>query len=342
VVVVDPGGAAASVYTGLSRRDPVLPHVPAPAAPAANVASVSGTLSGAGAYPLGTSDGVDLFFLSPQVAQALTLGTGSGPHYSAPVAWDGPESTSGTLVALRLAFGAGGPSFPGYATSLVTLSRGGAVSTDLDLAPPSLTHVAGAVPSQPSVVVGYKQLEYRLAMAGAVIGLPVDESSSSAFDYAAPDLTGAGATLCVRAGSAQQLVSTEVCGIAPGATAVSVTLQAAPALVAPAAGATASPTTVFSWTPFDGGVHVLSLVTESPSQATPNLYVYTAAASATWPDLGARGMTFPDAAAYQWAVAGLGPFASIDDALGPEGLGALVPVETRVSQSQPLALTTAR
>jgi hypothetical protein len=39
---------------------------------------------------------------------------------------------------------------------------------------------------------------------------------------------------------------------------------------------------------------------------------------------------------------GYGPFRSIDDAAGPAGLGALVPAETRSSQSPPLTVTVPR
>ncbi len=97
----------------------------------------------------------------------------------------------------------------------------------------------------------------------------------------------------------------------------------------------------FSWTRFDGGVHELSLEAQHPSRATPSIYVLTAATSTTWPDLTSIGIPFPGGATYECAIGGLGPYATLDDALGADGLSATMPTEARRSNSRPIQVRTA-
>ena len=87
---------------------------------------------------------------------------------------------------------------------------------------------------------------------------------------------------------------------------------------------------------------MLELEADIPSRATPSIRVLTASANAVWPDLSRIGVPFPQGAGYQCGVTGLGPFATIDDAIGPDGLGAVIRRETRQSDSLTVEATTAR
>jgi hypothetical protein len=58
------------------------------------------------------------------------------------------------------------------------------------------------------------------------------------------------------------------------------------------------------------------------------------ATSMSWPDLSFLGITFPKGAHYTCSVGGIGPFASIDDAIGSDGLTSPFPVESWRSYSE--------
>jgi hypothetical protein len=79
--------------------------------------------------------------------------------------------------------------------------------------------------------------------------------------------------------------------------------------------------TVFSWTAFAGGVHMLNIVPVDATLLANELHVVTGETSAQIPDLSALGTTaLSPMTVYSWFVDGFGPFNGIDDAAGPSGL----------------------
>ncbi len=103
-------------------------------------------------------------------------------------------------------------------------------------------------------------------------------------------------------------------------------------LASPATGATVSRTTNFVWTSFSGGVHELDCVSGAmPTSAAPDVSLYTADTSATWPDLSVAQIAFPSGRSYACTVVGLGAFASLDAAVGPTGLAAAAIPDSRRS-----------
>jgi hypothetical protein len=91
-----------------------------------------------------------------------------------------------------------------------------------------------------------------------------------------------------------------------------------------------------SWTPFHDGVHLLRLEAD-PSSRDPSIDVYTAATNVIVPPLGALGVAFPRmGATYQVHVDGLGPYRTIDRAVGPDGVGA--PQRPRPVSSDPVTV----
>ena len=119
-------------------------------------------------------------------------------------------------------------------------------------------------------------------------------------------------------------------------------LRIPPSLIghAPTAGAQISAADQFSWTSFASGVHVLELEADAPTTAAPSINIYTAETSAMWPDLSAANIVFPHGATYHVSVLGAAPYGSMDEALGPQGIGATVPVERRMSRSAAVSVAT--
>ncbi|HVV51785.1 MAG TPA: hypothetical protein VHO06_19105, partial [Polyangia bacterium] len=158
-----------------------------------------------------------------------------------------------------------------------------------------------------------------------------------------PDLAALGGVLCVRAESAGG--TAEACRI-PTAAAVRLRPLPAPGLALPA-GTPAwngkplfGRETRFSWTPFAGGVVRLELDAQFPSAEHPRIDVYTAETGAGWPELGALGVRFPsDFVSYDVVAVGLGPFATLDEAAGPGGLGAAAAAERQRASGIRLAAT---
>ena len=73
--------------------------------------------------------------------------------------------------------------------------------------------------------------------------------------------------------------------------------------------------------------------------ALPLMKIYTTARSERWPDLSALGISFPKPrASYSVTVTALGPFASMDQAAGSDGLVAMVPKDAWWAMSQDLSI----
>jgi hypothetical protein len=148
-----------------------------------------------------------------------------------------------------------------------------------------------------------------------------------------PDLRPLGAVLCIQA-VANHREHVETCAFPTGAPAL-IRPRPAPKLSAPAgsrelaSGKTLlGPATRLSWTPFQGGVEMLAFEAPSPSTDHPSVYVFTEDRGGGWPDLSALGVRFPDDfVTYDVGVSGFGPYASLDQAIAPDGIGAETPID---------------
>jgi hypothetical protein len=342
-IVGDPDGLVYSVYRGLTRRDPLLAHAGAP--PLSRSASVNGDVSGGAEYPLTGQNVVFVNFFSPQsnrfspiggMLTTLETGPGYGPMT---LQWDGPSSIAGELTALAFFQQPDGGSSAWFVQQPLTLQDGQAAFSNLALTPVTRSrHVSGSITLPPGLAVGQKEIFYRLPIVDAALDVPVPLSPK--FNDDIPDLTDTGATLCVRAVAVPGSATAMRCPASGDSADFSITVQAPPALSSPAAGATVRADTPFAWSAFDSGVYLLELDAVPYSAATPAVYLFTAGTSVTWPDLSALGVSFPAGGEYECTIAGLGPYASMDDAAGPNGVGAPFPTELRRSFTDPIEIFT--
>lgn len=355
--VVEPDGSVISIYRGLSRSDPVLVHKAAQLDATLQSARIAGKLAGGTAFPLSrSSDVAAVYFFSSPANTRVVFGAGAapfGPDYLLYVPWSGAPSISGELIAVGT-FGAGAsdagaaPYSAWLAKAAVSLQNGQVVHQDLTLAAVSLGSLEGSVTLPASAPLTQFSVYYRLALPDAIVSLPnVDIvrknplQSGGAFEYELPDLASAGAELCAAARSQGETeLETERCDLALGGAPISIEFGAAPKFSAPASGAQLTRGSPFSWQGGGQGIYLLELIANEPSPAAPAVDVYTAAPSATLPDTRAYGIELPSGAAYRAIVAGLEPYASMDEAMGSTGLGALVPKNRRVSYSAPIGVTT--
>jgi hypothetical protein len=101
------------------------------------------------------------------------------------------------------------------------------------------------------------------------------------------------------------------------------TVPAAPSLLLPEDGAMGVTFgTQFSWTQFPGGIHEL-VVLPSSSDCSESVFVFTAATTASIPDLAGAGLRMLPDTSYSWFINGIAPVTSIDALASPGAFSAL-------------------
>ena len=357
VLVLDADGSSASVYVGLTRSNLTLVHrrtrdtLPPP-----GYAQVQGLLSGGVGFPLSEpADTVSVYVFSDFWSQRHFAGAGApnnGPDYAL-----GVHCPLGATNALLLAVGTfestpeseRAPAAYSAASAAVQVSieDGKLLTRDLKLKPTPTGTVEGVVrlPSGASLSDFYAYARFPYPNAAATFPAvhvvrknPVTENGAFLLDL--PDLQQAGGDLCVyAAASSGSDVYTNLCGLHLGKQGASLIVQKPPTLSSPLPGSVLPKDAHFAWSAFEGGIAVLEL--ELPSHAAPAIRVYTTQTDITLPDLSPIGLTYPKNTQFQVRVGGLGPYASTDEALGPQGIGSFTTSEGRVSYSEFVEVTTA-
>jgi hypothetical protein len=353
-VVLEGDRSSISIYRGLTRRDPVLSHRRSVTSRAdEHTGGVSGNLSGGPSWPLSADDFAAVYLFSEQAESHTFLAGGQPPYGPAfgpmSVSWNGPEAIAADLFAYvmlaeRSVDGGAAPAFSAwYARQSVSLTAGVTVRAGLAVARVPLGHLGGSVDVPMGSTLTQLDHYYRLPIPGAVVLLGNEEIRNpviTSFDYLVPDLTAENATLCVAAiSTAAADLWAERCGLTLGTDGAKLALRSAPLLQTPKAGPVASDT-VFSWTMFDGGIHMLALQPDSPFAGAPSIDLYTSETNVVWPDLAPVGVRFPRSVSYKCSINGWAPFVTMDDAVGAHGLGMTVHEERWRSESVPIDLVT--
>jgi len=353
LAIVEPNRSSATFYRGLRRRDLLLLHSIdpnlVPKGYDKHVAHIDGKLSGGGFDP-GSSNMTRIYFLSPQVRRDRTLagqthdarGAAYGPLT---LAWIGPESIAGDVVAVRTTRDkpdAGAPARDGTGSVVwweahekVKVVSGEVAMADLAFARLPMGHIAGQIDVAPGLSVTGRSVHY-LVLPNA--GIPIDgdgaERRPGPFDFPVPDLRHMPGQYCASAYDGARGIHsfTSKCGLAFGATDVTLKLRAPPKLTTLKERTqqvqTISRDTQFGWTAFEGGIHQLTLHCGGDPE-NPNVFVYTTATRTPWPDLRAVDVAFPKVGQMcHVSVTGLGPYQGMDEAFSPEGIGSTFPKET--------------
>jgi hypothetical protein len=252
------------------------------------------------------------------------------------VPWYGSSTTAGTIYALQWSYNT--------TTSLPTEyngygSRSGITLLDATNNPNGndtmsvLTSgsFSGTATPAANYTISTKTLSLKVGGTG-IIELLTDGTSTGSFTYVTPAIAGATLYLQVTAAKTGVGAVTAVkAGLDPNASGVSISMPAAPELSLPINGTTGvTKSTLFSWTPFTGGVHMLWVT--GPA-GKPRYYIITAAVGDSIPDLASAGLGLPLSTNYSWEVYGFAPYASTDGATGPNGFlgGLTAPSATDVS-----------
>jgi hypothetical protein len=354
VAVIEPDGSTISIYARLAGAKLVLPHRTPGVVATKHTARVSGNVSGGTSYPLSDSrDVVSVYLFGDESTSDDLLGAGNapfGPEYLGLSHFDSAGPVAHTLVALGT-FGrkddapSTDPAYSAFAvTQRLNLSDGDDVSRDLELEAVDLGSISGSVTTPSDHPLSSLRTHYRFPHPLAIVPFPAADyvrqnpiTNDGAFVYELPVLHEAGSALCLAAESDNSGDSgslwTERCGLSLDADPVSMELEAAPSLAEPKAGTIVDDTTLFSWSAFAGGVHRFELWPLYLTAETPGISLYTEATATVFPDLTPLGVSFPTNTSYAVTITGVGPAASLDEALDPSGPFAIIPNELRLSAS---------
>jgi hypothetical protein len=319
---LSPDEQLAIEYVGLTRSDPTL--IAGLLAASLRAATLSGEILG-GRYPEPPGYSTTMQFESTDDdVFAVSAPEPTSGSYSQTLSWEGPASTMGTLYAVQTHtdLKSGLPiDYPGYGqlSGLMLADGMTQANGNVTFAPVTTCTLSLTV----SLPAGYTQdLSKELALLaapGVILPLATNYNGGTTLSYLTPEVPGT--SLLVSAGSYDDTgsgASGWIQNPVPANTGtVTLTVPVPPALLLPldsATGVTVS--TPFSWTPFAGGVHRLMMV-----GAFQTLFIYTASATATIPDLSDAGFRFPSN--YLWEVSGMAPMASIDAMVAPGSLDAL-------------------
>ncbi|MEO8214789.1 MAG: hypothetical protein ABI560_16425, partial [Myxococcales bacterium] len=321
-------------------------------------ARTSGNLSGIARFPLQQSsvnDIVAVHLLSALGNSRLIVGGGSGPYgpdYDSFLTWDGPAALNANVVALgtfesvRPEDGLASSSYrAGIAWAPLVLADAETESMDLKLEEVPVGTVSGSVRLPNQVTLSLFEEHYRFPFPNGLVGFPNANvvgvharPTPAAFAFDLPWVDKGGASLCLAVtGDGDGALRTERCGVPQGARDFILELQGAPVLTTPAAGILLSPDTQFSWSPFENGISEL----EFSSAGSPSIvHIFIGKTRFAWTELGTFWPMSVNTT-YNVKVTGIGPFASIDEAVSSSGLGAPIRAETRRSASASIAIATA-
>ncbi|ATB39529.1 hypothetical protein CYFUS_004973 [Cystobacter fuscus] len=325
VIVADKERRVATVFMGLTLETLTVPlelDTDAAQPDPEHEATVEGTVTGE--QPSSAIATTNLLFAS-------TGGDMSGSvepsgTYSLNVDWSGATSATGTIYALQSESSSPGSLPTRYLAfgqrDNVTVSKDATLpAQDIALSPVTNSRLAGnyIVPEGYALSLSTLSLAFK---PGSEFSLGFAFASSGAFDYAVPQIPQTTFSILAFAipRDAQGAEGTLLFkrGLTAGTTNVSVEIQASARPAQPAdAAKDVTRTTEFSWSPFAGGVHVLTLQEDKSKNQTPyTVTLYTSGTQTTLPDLSAFGMDLPANTEFTWKIQGFGPAASMDALIG--------------------------
>jgi hypothetical protein len=335
------------VYEGLSRVDPVITATD-DSMPVRR-ASLTGTLTGGSGYPEPPLTRTEVQLASGTFEYfAAGLSTSQSNAFSIPDAfsyWHGPTTIQGTLHALQYTYASEDDrrptSYTGYGTIDVSVTNG-VMKKDsaITLTPIAKATLTAIAKPPPEYLVSYRKL--KLTKDERIIWTALhDDADDETLSYVLPRIGGAKAQVTVSANDSGSgaMSTTIVNGLEVDATNAEVRLLPAPRLGLPVDGATGvTKETAFSWSEFEGGVHVFVIAGE-PGQ--PRYQIVTTATEVKIPDLSAAGIALPSAANYVWTVGGYAPFSSTDAYAGMNVLSSTSSPVLHQTQAPARSFTTA-
>jgi Carboxypeptidase regulatory-like domain len=302
-----------TLFKGVTRSDPRV--IAFAFSGDAKSATINGSLSGSLIMPTPFGRRTNVAFVASEGAD--TSGVATNPYTLTPN-WFGPDSITGTVHAMQWSVDAAGlPTiYRGYGKlENVPVSNGSTANNkDVALNAVAASILSGNVTVPAGMTLNNKKLKADFGP-NTSMGLVSDSTAGTAFSYNTPNIAGINLTASARANGAGGM-SAEVFkrNLAANAS-INLEIPTPPNLSLPVSAASGIDLSsqVFSWAPFNGGLHIVSL--EAPFK---KFYVFTAASSVTLPSTASLGLgTLPASTAFGWQVMGTTAMVSTDAITDP-------------------------
>jgi hypothetical protein len=155
-------------------------------------------------------------------------------------------------------------------------------------------------------------------LATSTIELVADKSASTSFQYKTPNIADAKLGAVALAKQGKGAAAAFRSGLEPSASGVDLVVHEAPIPTLPVDGATqVDLSTAFLFTPLEKGIHIVHIWAGPPYDVY--FFVVTTGGQTHIPDLTKFGLAIPKNADMQWNIYSWGPFATMDEAAGPNG-----------------------
>lgn len=321
------------IFQGVTRTDV---RLQLPELGATRAGDLTGNLSGSAvAFPSPSDRISTIFFSAPE-----DLGTSHQLTESAYLIqpnWCGPQTETGTLHALQWTWtpGSGDGHLPiptayngyGRLENVTVVNDTVLTGFDIEMSSIPATRLSGTITAPPGYAISSKIVGLQVGRTIALPDLVDDGSPDQSFDYLVPDIDGTSFSLEVSASSAPggPISKASRRGIAPG-TPLSLALRPPPTLHAPVPGENFVDlgSQTFAWSPFTGGLHLLSVAISEPGasiEGSIRFQVCTADTTARLPDPGELDFArVAPRSSGSWSVIGF-TGRSVDDLLDPAGGG---------------------
>ena len=298
------------IFQGVTRTTVRLPFPEYPGYE--RTGDLMGTMSGSTvAFPSPGSRITQIFFTAPGDLGAATHQLTDSP-FTVQAVWCGSMSETGTLYAMQWTPDTlGSIVYNGYGKLDSVTATGDGLLTGQNIGMVGLTAapLTGTATVPSGYTVNAKAFHLAVSLTSLVPNLQVDTTADPSFNFLAPVVPGTSLTVEVRASSAGRITVARQRELAPGMTGVSLALLPAPSLSVPAGNATdiAVATQTFQWSPFGGGLHILSVQLQVPALSAQLRYeVFTTGSSATVVSPTDLSIAFvPPGTSGTWSVAGL-------------------------------------
>ena len=308
----------AIVYKGLTRPDPTLHYFNSFFGTPKN-ATISGTV------PAATGKTTRVIYISGDESWSTTASTTTG-SYSFTISWRGDTQTqNGRLYVLRWTAGANGmpTAYDAYGDRDLAVSAGGTFSnnnfTAGQLTDPAEMNISGSV-TRPSTNYTLTSRTMYIGFGNAIVTLASEGGTlGDNLSYTTANITGATYAILARAQHNSSSRGTQFLkkDLAPGAQGVSIPLTEAPQLSLPVSGGTQIDTSTSFLFSQGGGTGANIILVSPNSSSDPAYQIFSSAATFTIPNLAGQGLGLPSNRNYNWQVARLYPFSSMDEVASP-------------------------
>ena len=314
------GEAPVTVYRGLTRRDPVIIHSPSFVTSLdepQRKTTISGIVRGDFPFPIERGHAMSLYFFSEHATGRWgmgQMGQSLGPRFGRMiVAWNGPSSVSGTLLALGTHFGSAehlGEAF--LSRRPLRISDGGEAIEELALERLPTGRIAGEIKTRLYGTNGY--LAFRLSGNRGEIGLDC-KLKPGRYGCSVPDFSALGGEYCMSlVDGAVSGGRTQQCGGKIGMENFSLQLEPAPQLRPLDNPGFVHANTVLSWS---GDEHAVYSVKIRPDVMKHvkwfELEVFFVGPRLAWPGLADYGIEVAAGQKYKVQIARHYPYKSLDE-----------------------------